>query len=343
MRDIGINASMILLLLMVCWPSEGIVACDTLEIKGLLETAQEIRVAQPDSSSKLLGKAIILSLDCRDTLQAISLLLRNQEINSNRGRYHKVYEDSWQIILLAEQAGLEDMLAFAYTQLGRNSGYLKRREKAIEYFDVAQTYVNKLMSDNKSSFSDPILVYKSRVIFHLHMGEADLAAHYLDSCRLLVSAVIPQPSDPEFSLFQAKIYSQKGQFEKALGLLDSIGQKDVSQPMIPAEKGLIYLRKGNLDAGELWSLKALQIIGETGRNKDYAPLIYERLAEIYRKQGAYRKALDMTQKAKEEDFRIFDSRSENNQDLFEVQDEIIESRRRQEALLQEQKAVRTRA
>jgi len=322
---------------------EGEPCCDGGEAKVLIDQSEVLRSTLPDSSLFLLDEALEIAYCCKDTAIAISVLFLKKSMNSHLGRYSKAYNNVWQIIALAERAGLDEELAKAFIQLGLSNGYLNRREKALENFDMAQSILEQIQTESDSSVSNLVSVHRARMAMYENLNEPELAQQYLDSCRLHAKSGKISVSQDFFEIHQAYIQYAAKNFPRALEGLKKVlasGCSEDDLPLIKAKIGDIHFAMGDYAASEEASLSALELMEETKRHYDYKPLIYDRLSEIYVRTEDLKSALEMTQKSKELNFRIFDSRSENNQDLFEIRDEFTETKRRQEILQREQELIR---
>ncbi|MEM8896471.1 MAG: hypothetical protein AAGC85_00135 [Bacteroidota bacterium] len=103
----------------------------------LMSQVENIRYEYPDSALSMLDKAFASYLANGDTLSAINTLFVHTNINGNQANYKDAYDMLWKGLSLADLAGLDLKKSRLYTEIGRYYSFYKKREKALEYFQIS--------------------------------------------------------------------------------------------------------------------------------------------------------------------------------------------------------------
>ena len=322
-----IRFSLSFLIVFLCYTKSSAYQYESYSVEDLVELSDSFRHLNPDSSLTVLAQALELTYAERDTINAIRILGKDNLINGNLGRYNAAYERVWQMILLADQAGLEEQLISAYLQLGRHYGYSKKRAKAFEYFNLAQQIIRCRIEAGDGSSSDLIPVYFSKSAFCIEIEEFEQAEQYLDTCFLI--GIEGETSYTRLIIYhnQANILIAKNKCLEAATLIDSIitemGSQYPEQLIMPyASMGDAQRCISNYNIAIDYYQRSIDYAIELNSHLDYSVTVYEKLSEIYELQGDYQMALSISKKADSLDFLIFDSRSKNNADLFAIQDKL---------------------
>jgi len=281
----------------------------------------------------------------RDTTCLIQLHKHYANLGGSLGNYSLVFDALWKALLLADQAGMQEELFTINIDIGIYYGYLKRYEKAKERFKIAATLKKEFLKTNNF---DPIKAnkfYAPQVAMYGRTGDFDQAKLYLDSCYQYINQKDFPRQFHHLEFNRATHLAHDGQHEKALEIFYQVADK--LKVDIPAFQGVIYKHIGDSyrslaqpTKSEQAYQQAIDFI-ETYRNHlDFLPHIYDELANLHFERGNYEVASNLFKKVMELDFEYFDSRSERNKYLLNIQDDFIsykeaeKTRQRKQELIQ---------
>ncbi|MEM8896472.1 MAG: hypothetical protein AAGC85_00140 [Bacteroidota bacterium] len=143
----------------------------------------------------------------------------------------------------------------------------------------------------------------------------------------------------------ACIASDEGEYAKALETFEE--QHDWFVRNEPSYLVLYYTYMGDAYFGlnrfrqsEKCFKKALSISERYHMHIDFSPIVHEKLSKLYLQEGDYLNAYRSLKKVKDLDAEIFDSRSQKNRSLLEIQDAFRMEQKAQQELIQQQKLER---
>ena len=308
----------------------------------LLKLGNQLQFSDPDSSILILNNALTLALESTDSLTAITILSKLVVINGNLGRYYKSYKNLIQKIQLTKELNFQAELIEAYSVLGLHYGYLKRKDEALFYMDKAQKLAEYQYKNNKESQDILYYPYFAKASFYGEIGAFDQSQIYLDSTYMVGDPDVRKGMSVNLPIKQAVILIAKKDYRKAIDLLIELiplASKNYPSTLIILHKNLgdayMGINKPNRSIEEY--NKAIEYSDHFNRHQDYSVLIYDKLSEVYEQIGDHQAALSTFRRGQEVDFRIFDSRSENNVHLLEVQDQLLRYEEQQLKLEREQK------
>lgn len=310
-------------------------------IEGLLSEARRIRFENPDSAIHLLEFGHRHFLETKDTLHAIRALGELAIVNGNQGNYIEAYNGLWKALLLADTSKNVVEKAKIYIHIGRYYSFYKRKEDALKYFRLSLAINKALVQQNQINSAVLTSNYYAFCSTYRELNEPEVGKRYLDSCYMFCS-----PGQPPWQLARLKfekafILQKEGRYQDALAIYQDITPWfEAHLPsyfvLIYTYIGDVYIGMKDLQRSEAYYQRALDISETYHSHKDFTPLIYERLADVYTQKGNYAQAYQNLKKAKELDAVFFDSRSENNRPLFAIQDAYREEKEYQKALIQKQ-------
>ncbi|AWV96764.1 tetratricopeptide repeat protein [Arcticibacterium luteifluviistationis] len=278
-----------------------------------------------------------------DTVQAIFTLRKIADINGHHAKYKASYDNLWQALSLASKADKQDIVASIYVDIGRYYGFYKREEKAFQLVKRGLEIKKQLVSIDKLPESSLVEAYYALCVLNREFLNYKQAQIYLDSCYTYIHESENQLWNKAGLDFEkAVIFTNTGKVNAAIQIFESIKATfEEKQPeynvLVETYQGLANMEYGQLDHAERNFRKALEISETYDSHRDFANLIHEYLSNIYFKKGNLPLAYQELKIVKERDKLFFDSRSENNSALLEIQDRFREESQRTADLLREQK------
>ncbi|MEM6965664.1 MAG: hypothetical protein AAF573_12925, partial [Bacteroidota bacterium] len=307
-----------------------------------LYNVYQVRLKHPEKAAQAFDHAYDHFLEKKDTLSAVNVLV---EIAINYGhqvQYQNAYDKLWKALSLADQAQSDVAKIPVYIQLGRYYSFYKRKEKAMEYLNLALSLSKRLLQEGAVQDSNLARCYYAMCSTTRELYDPIKAKPYLDSCYMYSN--ISQQSDHYNYLKVEEAFIQKaeGKTQKGLNTLRSIQpwfKKNSPSFMVLLFTyiGDFYLDMNDMPAAEAHYLKATNTAEEYKSHLDFIPTIHERLSNLYSQKGNYQKAFTYLNKEKQLDAQYFDSRSDNNRSLLEIKDDFELEKEKQRQLIQEQR------
>lgn len=308
----------------------------------LIEEATSLREQYPDSAIYLYELYYEQFLKEGDTLGAIEVLIKSANAHGHQANYKTSYDKLWKALLLADQIGNDTAKVTLYINLGRYYSFYKRREDALRYLYMSLDVNKKLVRQGTVSRGNLIKSYYALCATYRELNEPALAHLYLDSC-MVVSGSGEGFVNHHFLKFErAFLLKQAGKYAEALGIYEAIkpwfaSHTPAYQVLLFTYAGDTYLGLNNYTEAESHYQRALDISDTYHSHIDFTPLIHERLSNLYTDHGNFRQAYESLHRMNALNERFFDSRSENNRPLLEIQDAFREQQEQTQQLLREQR------
>jgi len=272
-----------------------------------------------------------------DTLNAISALMNKATIFGHQANYEAAYDNLWRGQLLAEETNSPRGRIIAYTEIGRYFSFFKRRERTFDYFERALALTRQLVAEGELEKSQLTNIFYVYVSTFRAFDDTDAMERYLDSIALYYTPSDPQLNHAYLDLEKAFVLGQTGKEGEAIALFkEIIPWMERNNPgyltLLMNYLGDVYRKTGNFSAAERSYKEAIAISERTQSHLDFSPIIHRQLASLYQEHGDYKKANVSLERFVELDDRFFDSRSENNRPLLEIQDDylrVVEEREKQ--------------
>ncbi len=306
----------------------------------IYEKAMKVRLEYPDSAIQLFNKSYKIFIKQKDTIKAIYNILNESEVYENNAKYAKSYEILWKAVIMLDATDKESLKSVLYHRLGRIFSYHKREKESVEYLKKALNIQRSIMK--KSNLSKVTLVpyYYSLVSTYRELNNDELTRSYLDSCYMYYDEKKSLVAKA-FIDFENACQLIKTDSKKALELFEGLYPWFVKNSptylvLFNKYKGDAYLQLSNFSESEKCYLNALEISKKYNSHIDFTALIYQQLAKLYALKGNYKLAFDNLNKEKELDQKVFDIRSERNQNHIEIKNEFLIEKQKQTQLLQEQ-------
>jgi tetratricopeptide (TPR) repeat protein/DNA-binding CsgD family transcriptional regulator len=305
------------------------------------QTLKEL-VQYSDSSAQVLKQLYEASLKSSDTLEAIIALEKLALVYSHEGNHKKSYDYLWQALLLADDSKMYDLKALIYRDIGRHYSYFKRKNKSLKFLNLSLSLRKDLVKNGKIKDEELINGYLAFVATYRELNDFESAKKYLDSAANFMVASTSPRNKAFYDFEHGVILNTQGKYKEALKKFDN--SLVLFSQQVPAYRVLIdtyigdsYRNLKEYGKCEYYYLKALELSEKLHVHKDFTPLIYERLSDLYLTIGNKDKAFSSLKIAKKLDALYFDSRSKTNLPLLEIQDEFLAEKERQVIALKEQR------
>lgn len=308
----------------------------------LFQEAVNLRYEQPDSSMQIFDLCYSNYMAQEDTMGAIQSLIQLALLNGHRANYKSSYDKLWKALLLAEGDRYLGIKISIYNDLGRYYSFYKRTDEAFHYLGLARKIKELLIENGELPPASLATHYYAMCATYRELNEPELARTYLDSAFQIHTPDASAPNIAFLKFEEAFLLKEDGKFSEALRIYQEI-QPWISkyaptyQVLLLTYMGDVFRQIKDFRRGEAHYQKALAISEQYHSHIDFTPLIHEKLADLYQIQGNLSAAFASLQTAKELDLKFFDSRSETNRPLLEIQDAFREEQERVEQLLQEQR------
>jgi tetratricopeptide (TPR) repeat protein len=304
--------------------------------------AGKLRYVDYNQTLKLLEEVSNEYLSLGDTLKSIKILREMAFINGHHAKYKVSYDCLWKSLSLANAWGNQKLVASLYVDIGRYYGFYKRQKETFGFLNKSLELKKELIKKSNAPKSILIESYYALCAVNREFNDFVKAKIYLDSCYQFYDKnnIIVNLAGLQFE--EAVIMSNTGKVTQAISLFEKVKEwYTVHNPaynvLVETYQGLAFQQNGQLNEAEVNFRKALAISEKYDSHRDFANLIHEYLSNIYFKKGNLALAYEELKKVKELDMLFFDSRSENNRGLLEIQDQFRVEQDKAEALLQKQK------
>lgn len=308
----------------------------------LIEETKELSRHFPDSAIYLFDLYFEQFLKEGDTLKAIQTLLALANVNGHQANYKASYDKLWKALFLADQIKNYNAKVSIYINLGRYYSFYKRKEEALQYLYQSLEINKKIVQQGLVPKSGLVQSYYALCATYRELNEPDLGKIYLDSCFMFHETVAKNINYSFLQFERAFLIKEEQRYAEALNIYQEIQpwfaeKAPAYQVLLFTYMGDAYQGLGNFVETESYYKQALDISQQYYSHIDFTPLIHERLANLYYERGNLSKAYQSLKRMKELDERFFDSRSENNRPLLEIQDAFRQEQERNQQLLQKQR------
>lgn len=319
-----------------------------IEIEGALKTendriferAVEIQYNKPDSAAFLFEESCRNFLSLGDTSQAIITLSELADTYGHQANYKKSYDALWRALLLADASQNELAKAKTYVAIGRYYSFYKRTEEAIKYLQLALQIKKRLSNEGVIPRDQLTTNYYILCATYRELDQPDLAQVYLDTAFQLYS---PKNSIELMKLKfeQAHLLFRDSHYHKSLEIFREVEPWFITTSpsylvLLHTYMGDNLKSLGRFEESEQYYKSAIQASKDYKRHVDFTPIIFEKLSDLHAIKGDYASAYQDLRTKEELDGKFFDSRSENNRPLLEIQDAFRKEKEKQKQVLQEQ-------
>ncbi|WP_282136384.1 helix-turn-helix transcriptional regulator [Seonamhaeicola maritimus] len=283
------------------------------------------------------------SLKNEDTLQAINSLRDLAHVYSHQGNHKISYDYLWSALMLADASNEELAKSLVYKDIGRHYSYYNRRDKALKFLNLSLVSRKKIIDKKNANKGELVDNYLAFAATFREMNEWNLNKIYLDSCKLYLPDLTPENNSRFFYKFEEAVSTNNLKNHKeALIKFEKIApwfkeNYPTYQVLLFTYMGDTFRDLGRFLESEQYYKEALEVSESKNAHKDFTPLIYERLSDLYFSKNKYFEAYSSIKKAKELDAIYFDSRSENNSPLLEIQDAFLKEKKLQNELAKERR------
>lgn len=323
---------------------EGIEAkiSDPYNIDSVFEKANQLRYQQPEEAIILLENFYKNSLQKKDTTIAIETYLELANIYGHQANYKVAYDKLWAALFLADAARMEQLKAKIHLSIGRYYSFYKRRSEALKYFDASTAIKRKLIEKGKLTNADLVVNFYNYCATFRELNEPQLAQAYLDSCFLFFHPSISLPNMVYLKFERANLFRVNQQYDQALDLYKELipwmeSNAPAYQVLLFSYLGDAYKNMGDLNEGETYYKKAIEVSKTYKSHIDFRPLVHEKLSNLYLSKNDYVGAYNQIIEANTLNANFFDSRSKNNLPLLEIQDSFRKQQEEQQKMIREQR------
>lgn len=307
----------------------------------LLDKAWALRYEDPDSSIYLLDLCYEHFLQQGDTSEAIQVLMSIATVTGNQANYKASYDRLWTALFLADEINSPQVKIALYNRLGRYYSFYKRKDEALHYFNLSLALNKDLVAAGRLHEQHLVRSYYAFCATYRELDEPELAKIYLDSC-LMFHQNQAQPPLPFLQFESAFFLKTQEKYQAALDSYEEIlpwfnEYAPGYQVLVRTYMGDTYSGLGDEIQAEKQYKTALEVSHQYHSHKDFSPLIHQRLSDLYQSKGNYPAAYNSLKMVKTLDETFFDSRSENNRPLLEIQDAYRMEQKRIKELLREKR------
>ncbi|NJB35244.1 hypothetical protein [Croceivirga sp. JEA036] len=317
---------------------------DTLQqnMKRFFSDTAAIQYENSSEAISVLEETHKAYLQKGDTLKGIGALLQMADVYGHRADYANSYDVFWKSLFLAEKVKNDSLDAVIAFRLGRFYSFYKREKESLKYLSESLNIRKKMVEEGKSDPAYLVYNYFAFVSTYRELDRPKLANTYLDSCLLYYKNVPNQVPMAQLKFERAFILSKMEKEQEALDIFQNLEswfleKRPSYMVLVYTYWGDVYEQMGRLQESEQKYLQAIKMSEKYKGHIDFTPLIYERLADHYIKQGNYKKAFENQKTAKALDALFFDGRSAKNQSMLEIRDEFRLEKQRQQDLIQKQR------
>ncbi len=275
-----------------------------------------------------------------DTSKLIQSLLRIAHFYGTQAKYKDSYDNLWDALLLAEQSNDLSGISSINLRLGRHYGFYGRKQEALKYFE------NSIEAQKKRIKKDPKLSYilaenyHSICSFYRDFDDLLMQKQNLDSCKKYFNEEKNPILKSMILMEEAVILTKEKDFIRSKTLFKE-GYPTIKEKLrdylvlYEYYEALNFHQLKDSKKAEEKLISSLNIAYTYNAHLDFVPKIYKKLSEIYLERGQASKAIAMLNNMEAVNFDFFDSRSDRNKSLLEIQNEQRAYKEKQERELQE--------
>lgn len=304
--------------------------------------AISLKFSNQDSAIYYFKRGYNLSIQQKDTVNAIKYLVGLSDLYSHKLNYEKSYDGYWKALLFAEKSNDSISKAKIYIGLGWLYSFYKRDTKAIEYFNKSSAIRKKLINTKKLNKSNLSQNYFAFVCHYRTNNNFTKARLYLDSLKQVHDTKQTSSKsfyyESEFGYLAAldgdsktalkKLYRSKKYFEN---------NYPSYLVVINALIAKVFLKINEFQKAENYFKKSLEISEKYNSHLNYTLDVYNQLYQLSLKNNRYKKAINYLKKANELDHKIFGINSPENAPLFKIKDQYRIEKDKQTQLINQQK------
>ncbi|GAF01518.1 tetratricopeptide repeat protein [Saccharicrinis fermentans] len=270
----------------------------------------------------------------KDTANAIQCLIAITDIYRFRGNYNESFDKLWDALLMAEntrdnisQIHIHRNLGILYNIFNKDSMAIKHLQWSIQNSKHSNISKHKQHSQAIQSYFSLATVYSNN-------HEYDLALSYLDSCHLLN----PTSFQPFVIAEMGSIYLRKGQLSIAEPLLNKANKyfvdNDANYQIVTCSfLGDLKQKQNKPDSASFYYSQSYQTIKKKKAYLEYKPQVLKKLAAIHLTQNKPRLAYSLLQEGNMISDSLFNAKSQQNSQLFEIKNKY------KEALIEKEKTI----
>jgi len=309
-----------------------------------LSRARELQFTDSDSSIILFKMSYDRQISNHDTLNAIYSLVKLADLHSHKANFEESYDAYWQALLMADMINDARAKAMSYEGLGWLYSLYKRKEKAVDYFNLCIELRKPELAKGNLEASGLVDCYYALAVLYRKEKNTQMSRQYLDSCELVKKQRpvnrVASSAYRNAELGYITYYDEE--YEKALAILIKVEPFfiDNHKPYLVILHSFIAKISQAVEEPELseeYYLRAIETSKKFQSHLDLIPEIHENLAALYIDIGEAEKAYYHLGLAKTLDDKHFGARSKENSKFLEIKDQFRLEKEIQDDLLREQK------
>ncbi len=270
----------------------------------------------------------------KDTMDLIRYHIKQADKNKNKGLYSMSYEHLWDARLLAESINNINKLKIIHDELGVLYGIYGKYQDAIKHKHISLNYAKEIFSNGKKKLSRLSSAYYNLAIQYRNAESFEQALVYLDSCIIAEKWISNNNKKNPYVLAEkGNIYQLTNKFKGSeILLLESKNIFEAEEGsylvVVYSFLGDLYVKLNNLDKAIFYYQSGFDKMTEVGKHIDYKSDISRKLSKLLKDKGKLQKAFFYLSEANKIGDSLFNIRSINNSQLFEIknryEDAILE-------------------
>ncbi|MGC6431560.1 MAG: hypothetical protein ACON5F_11005 [Jejuia sp.] len=281
----------------------------------------------------------------KDTIALIRYHIKEADKNKTKGLYSMSYQHLWDAMLLAEAINNINKLKIIHDELGVLYGIYGKHEEAIKHKHLSLEYAKSIYNSGKKKLSRLSSAYYNLAVQYRKAEAYDKALVYIDSCSIAEKWIFKEDkSNPYVLVEKGNIYQLTGMLQEAeVLLLESRDLFEIENAsylvVVYFFLGDLYSKLLNLDTAILFYEKSLNKMAEVKEHIDYKSDISKKLAELLKQKGQLKKAYFHLNESNKIADSLFNVRSANNSQLFEIKNSYEEAILEKDTRINQQKNV----
>lgn len=292
----------------------------------------------PDESFKNFSEIYAKCISQKDTSAAIRCLIGLGDIERFRGNYEASFDFLWDAFLFANKNNIDVNLIKINRNLGILYNIYNKNDLALKYLHEALHLSKHLVDDQQIKDHEIISCYYSIASYYRKEQEYDIALNYLDSCSLTNKG---ENSQPYVLADKGFIYMKKGQLALAEKCLFEAELKMLSlderyHHVILSFIGDLKIAQSQPDSAIFYYKRSLEEIDRYNILIEFKPKLLEKLAKLFKEKGEYLQAYQYLEASKVSSDNLFSASNKRNSKLFEIKNKYKETLAEQKVFIQEQ-------
>ncbi|PKQ62054.1 hypothetical protein BZG02_14055 [Labilibaculum filiforme] len=293
--------------------------------------------SDPEESLKLLRGSYEYCMQKKDFENAVHCLIGITDVERFRGNYNIAFEKLWDALLLAGEKQIDHKnVVIIHRNIGILYGIFNKDSAAINHLSIALRKT-KLLKGEKMRISETTASYFSLASIYRDNKEYSVALQYLDSCNLLN----PEKALPYVETDKGYLYLKLGNLKLAeKHLINANKNLSITDERYLAVNysflGDLKIEQNKTDSALYFFTTSLKTINAKKAFVEFKPEILRKMSLLYLSKANYGKAYNYLNASAEVSDSLFNAKSENNSQLFEIKNKYKETLIEKDKLVQKQ-------